>query len=192
MVMRERHGAGIMNNAGLVGAMLLAVSASALAYGKPCIPGVKHAVLSAGPYIRRKQPPVTMQDLRDGMDSERNKQVSALKKLFYSSDAQTAQENIAPNAEKSEQLQKWTSLFGVLEDVPLCRWQMVMLPGFNQVLNVFQPMYTHMFEAIVAKEQPWYYVHLQTPGGTDNLMNPDFDLRVRECVGLGGEKLLSR
>ena len=37
-------------------------------------------------------------------------------------------------------------------------------------------MYTHMFESILAKEQPWYYVHLHTPGGTDNLMDAEYAL----------------
>ena len=48
--------------------------------------------------------------------------------------------------------------------MPLCRWEMMMLPGFNSVLNVWQPMYVHMFETIIAQDEPWYYVHLQTPG----------------------------
>ena len=47
---------------------------------------------------------------------------------------------------------------------------------YNNVLNVWQPMYTHLFESVIAQPKPWYYVHLQTPGGTKNLMNEDFAL----------------
>ena len=124
----------------------------------------------------------TMQDLRDGMDADRNQQIAALKKSFYSSsdggDGASAPEGTAVASRRAPDAE-WMPLLGVYEDMPLCRWDMVMLPGFNQVLNVFQPMYTHMFEAIVAKkERPWYYVHLQTPGGANSLTNPDFDLRV--------------
>ena len=126
--------------------------------------------------------PETMQDLRDGMDADRNQQIAALKKSFYSSsdggDGASAPEGTAVASRRAPDAE-WMPLLGVYEDMPLCRWDMVMLPGFNQVLNVFQPMYTHMFEAIVAKkERPWYYVHLQTPGGANRLTNPDFDLRV--------------
>lgn len=48
----------------------------------------------------------------------------------------------------------------VFVDLPLCRREMVMLPGVNQVLDVFQSMYTRMFETILAKEGQMYYVHL--------------------------------
>ena len=50
----------------------------------------------------------------------------------------------------------------------------------QNVLNVWQPMYTHMFEGIVAKPQPWYYVHLHTPGGSQDLHKPEFELKVCE------------
>lgn len=61
-----------------------------------------------------------------------------------------------------------------------------MLPGYNNQLNVFQPVYTHMFEAILAGPKPHYYVHLLTPGGTKNLMNPDYGLRVGSKAPLVG------
>ena len=150
-----------------------------------------------------------------------NVQVAALKKSFYAG----APGNAEAGATGS---QPW-SVLGVLEDMPLCRWEMVMLPGslrisgnrctlrrmprcaaacrasaviqlapkhgdkfsantagFNQVLNVFQPMYTHMFEAVLARSTPSYYVHLQTPGGTANLMNPEYDLRTGSKAPLVG------
>ena len=111
--------------------------------------------------------PLTFQNL--WQDAERNQQVASLKKSFYSSPdvgrgAKTPGESLGiapPSAADSE----WLSLLGVFVDLPLCRWDMVMLPGFNQVLmccecvanvlpmchidvevlNVFQPVYTHMY-----------------------------------------------
>ena len=111
-------------------------------------------------------------DLAGGQNVERNAQVAALKKAFYNSEAPDRAGGGGGFAEGTGQV----SLLGVLRDMPVCRWEMHMLPGFNHVLNVWQPMYTHMFEAILAQKQPWYYVHLQTPGGTKNLMHPDFNL----------------
>jgi Lon protease-like protein len=46
------------------------------------------------------------------------------------------------------------------------------------MLNVWQPQYTHMFEGIISGPKPWLYVHLQLPGGTENLGKPEFDLRI--------------
>jgi hypothetical protein len=108
-------------------------------------------------------------DLRNGMDAERNAQIAALKRAFYTG---KSEEGSTPEAESLQGV----SLLGVLRDAPLCRWEMVMLPGYNHVLNVWQPMYTHMFESLLAGKQPWHYVHLQTPGGTKNLMNPLYSL----------------
>ena len=103
-------------------------------------------------------------DLRNGMDEERNAQIAALKKTFYSS-SDSEPKSKEPGATSSDkQSDKQISLLGVLQDMPLCRWEMMMLPGFNSVLNVWQPMYVHMFETIIAQDEPWYYVHLQTPG----------------------------
>ena len=103
-------------------------------------------------------------DLRNGMDEERNAQIAALKKTFYSS-TDSEPKSKEPDATSSDkQSDKQVSLLGVLQDMPLCRWEMMMLPGFNSVLNVWQPMYVHMFETIIAQDEPWYYVHLQTPG----------------------------
>jgi hypothetical protein len=116
-------------------------------------------------------------DLEDGTNAERNAQIASLKKSFYS--APTSRDERIPEEEQvgtPTATAGEVSLLGVLRDMPLCRWEMTMLPGYNQVLNVWQPMYTHMFETIIAKEEPWYYVHLQTPGGSKNLMNPEFGL----------------
>ena len=119
---------------------------------------------------------LAMQDLSEGMDAERNKMVAALKKTFYSPAVVPVE---GPTASEERDLRsEWSSLLGVLSNIPLCRWEMVMLPGFNQMLNVFQPAYTHMFETIMASSSPRYYVHLHTPGGSDSLADPDFALSI--------------
>ena len=129
-------------------------------------------------------------DLRGGANRTRNAQIMALKRNFYSSPEDLPETekrggrgggarrnggSLRPDSELLE-ADELEGLLGLMKDMPLCRWENVMLPGFNQVLNVWQPVYTHMFESIIAKKQPWYYVHLQTPGGTDDLMNPEYAL----------------
>lgn len=56
-----------------------------------------------------------------------------------------------------------------------------MLPGYNNQLNVFQPVYTHMFETILAGPQPHYYVHLYTPGETLNSINRSISTHSPSC-----------
>ena len=58
---------------------------------------------------------------------------------------------------------------GTIHDLPLWRVQWSELPGFQNVLNVWQPHYTHMFEKIVRGPEPWYFGHVFLPGGTPNL-----------------------
>jgi hypothetical protein len=73
-------------------------------------------------------------------------------------------------------------MFGVIRDISLCRWDgVVMLPGYNNQLNVFQPVYTHMFETILAGPKPHYYVHLYTPGETPNSINPSDSPSLPSC-----------
>ncbi len=65
-------------------------------------------------------------DLEGGRDLERNAQISALKKLFYQSP------DVQGEDAKHEAANPLPSLLGVMEDMPLCRWdQIVMLPGYN-------------------------------------------------------------
>jgi hypothetical protein len=86
-------------------------------------------------------------DLRGGTYQSRNTQIALLKKSFYSS---TEFSQDLPDAEKVggrgaggrhyEDIDSgpWDSLLGLIPDLPLCRWQNVMLPGYNQVLNIWQ------------------------------------------------------
>jgi hypothetical protein len=70
-------------------------------------------------------------DLKGGSDQERNAQISALKKLFYQTPhiASSDEEEAAKETTENRPL---ATLTGVMEDMPLCRWdQIVMLPGYN-------------------------------------------------------------
>ena len=105
-------------------------------------------------------------DLQGGRDEPRNADVAALKRLFY----RTANEAAVPE-EASAALR-----LGLHIDLPTCRWGTEpFLPHQQLLLNIFQPEYTHLFEALVATPRPWLYMHLH-PGGRDNLDNPEFAL----------------
>jgi hypothetical protein len=68
-------------------------------------------------------------DLKGGVDQERNAQISALKKLFYQTPHNASDEEAAKETTENRPL---ATLLGVMEDMPLCRWdQIVMLPGYN-------------------------------------------------------------
>lgn len=69
----------------------------------------------------------------------------------------------------------------VLYNLPLWRVQWTELPGFQNVLNVHEPHYTHMFRTLLLKHQPpWYFGHLYLPGGSENLGNPEFALPAEQ------------
>ena len=115
-------------------------------------------------------------DLYNGEDDERNAQVAALKRSFYGVPA-------APRAEasRSRVAVRSRSSFGLLEDVPLCRWSGALLPHSQLALNVWQPQYTHLFEELFATPEPWYYAHVRLPGGAANLNNPAYDFCAPDC-----------
>ncbi|KAH8050693.1 hypothetical protein JL720_15309 [Aureococcus anophagefferens] len=115
-------------------------------------------------------------DLYNGEDDERNAQVAALKRSFYGVPA-------APRAEasRSRVAVPSRSSFGLLEDVPLCRWSGALLPHSQLALNVWQPQYTHLFEELFATPEPWYYAHARLPGGAANLNNPAYDFCALDC-----------
>jgi len=104
-----------------------------------------------------------------GADEARNQQIATLKNLFYTEKG--------PETNGAE-IRLDDSITGIYEDMPLCRWRYTFLPAFQTVLNVWQPQYTHMFEGIIAGPKPWLYVHLQLPGGTENLGKPEYDLKI--------------
>ena len=109
--------------------------------------------------------------------------VRQLQKSFYQPDAVT-------NPNKSEVVSSFTDADdllnpfqdsinpNILHDLPLWRVQWSELPGYQNVLNVHVPHYTHMFRTLFAKnpEPPWYFGHLYLEDGSENLENPEYAL----------------
>ena len=114
----------------------------------------------------------TMQ-LRD--DSSYSKNVAMLKKIMYTPSKDAAQ------PEDSLEVK-----LGLHRDMPLTRWETVLLPHQQTVLNVFQPEYVHMFETLMSQPGPHFYFHVHLPGGTDNLANPEYALPGLGNDGNGG------
>uniref|UniRef100_A0A7S2BYL4 Lon N-terminal domain-containing protein n=1 Tax=Florenciella parvula TaxID=236787 RepID=A0A7S2BYL4_9STRA len=97
-------------------------------------------------------------------------EVQSLKNMFYA--------DVSSSASVDD--------MGVVHDLPLWRVQWTELPGFQNVLNVHQPHYTHMFEKIVRGPEPWYFGHVYLPGGTSNLGKQDFKLSRGSKASLVG------
>ena len=113
-------------------------------------------------------------DLEHGLSQDRNADIQRLKKLFYSPSAEGSEEDAASG--EAAAAESW-----LLRDIPMARWSVALLPHQQVLLNVFQPEYVHMFEALLAMPQPWYYMHTLLPGGVEHLGHPDYAL-----PGLGG------
>jgi hypothetical protein len=62
----------------------------------------------------------------------------------------------------------------LLENVPLFRVQWTELCGYQNMLNIHEPHYTHMFRRILQGPKPWRFGHVYLPNGSKNLYNPDF------------------
>ena len=118
-------------------------------------------------------PPIA--DLSGGEDADRNAAVASLKSLFY-----------APDPPKDLPGRRDASRLGLMLDVPLCRWSFEILPHQQAALNVFQPQYTHMFEALLSRPAPHYYFHVLLPGGTQSLGQPEYELKPGTEAPLAG------
>ena len=69
----------------------------------------------------------------------------------------------------------------VMYNVPLWRVQWTETIGYQNILNVHVPHYTHMFRTLLMQHpKPWYYGHVFLPGGSENLGNPEYFLPERE------------
>jgi len=92
--------------------------------------------------------------------NERMKLVRKIQQSFYQQD-----ELVLSKASKN-----------MLENVPLFRVQWVELPGYQNILNIHVPHYTHMFRRIMSSPKPWRFGHVYLPGGSENLDNPMYSL----------------
>lgn len=131
-------------------------------------------------------------DLSGGSDAARNADVAKLKKLFYNEATSKSQPSEA-TADVTDALSADASLadaaLGLHRDLPLARWQVVLLPHQQNRLNVFQPEYVHMFEQLLSTPKPWLYLHVLLPGGVDDLANPDYALPLNDLPA-GGKATL--
>jgi Lon protease-like protein len=59
---------------------------------------------------------------------------------------------------------------GLLQQLPLFRVNWVELPGRTNVLNIFEPIYTNMFEQLLRTDQ-CYFGHVYLDGGSKNMKN---------------------
>jgi len=73
----------------------------------------------------------------------------------------------------------------IIHHLPLWRVQWTELPGFQNVLNVHVPHYTHMFRTMFGQkpEPPWYFGHLYLEDGSENLNNRDYALDPDPVTG---------
>jgi hypothetical protein len=95
----------------------------------------------------RLRPPTRRHaDLYGGQDASRNEDIEALKRAFYGGGTEDA---FRDAAESDARVVATAHAFGLIRDVPLCRWSMHMLPHQQTILNVWQPQYTHMSVACV-------------------------------------------
>ena len=118
-------------------------------------------------------------DLSGGTDAKRNEQVDALKRAFFSTSTAPDADSTAPtgSSDPPPAVDAATAhRLGVYVDLPIARWSMPFLPHQQVLLNVFQPQYTLMFEALLATPPPHYYLHAILPGGAAALAEPRFAL----------------
>jgi Lon protease-like protein len=96
-------------------------------------------------------------------EERRMKAVRSLQVAFY----ETSQEgSTSPDAAAMTRLEAKT---GKLLQLPLWRAPWWEVPGRSNVLNVHDPIYTNMFEAILRSAQPWCFGHIYLEGGSENL-----------------------
>mmetsp|Transcript_15126 Transcript_15126/g.17396 ORF Transcript_15126/g.17396 Transcript_15126/m.17396 type:complete len:532 (-) Transcript_15126:96-1691(-) len=112
---------------------------------------------------------IFMSERKDDQESEEEKRarmniVRSLQRSFYSSPSDVGENN------DSETIVDVTT--GTISNLPLWRVGWTELPGRSNVLNVFEPKYTHMFESIIRSNpdrKSWYVGHLFLPGGSKTL-----------------------
>ena len=121
-------------------------------------------------------------DLSGGGDSERNKQVAALRDLFNAPDADTALEEEDIETPNNEGARKQ----GLLLDLPLVRYSWCQLPGHQIAMSVWQPQYTLLFNRLLAEPGPHYYLHVLLPGGAESLGEPGYELEPGSKSSLMG------
>jgi len=134
----------------------------------------KYISSTAGPSFHRNQRGITLLSSTPGKnpnDEETPEQrearmslVRQLQKSYYSNST-----TVSPPSPGST----------LLQNVPLWRVQWTELPGYQNVLNVHEGHYTDMFQRTIAGsgESPRYFGHIYLPKGSENLGNPEYELK---------------
>ena len=113
-------------------------------------------------------------DLSGGGDDERNAQVAALRKMFNQPTPEDVPDEASAGASGREAAD--ARKFGLLMDLPLCRYSWCLLPGHQIAMSVWQPQYTLMFNTLLAEPGPHYYLHVLLPGGAESLGEEGYEL----------------
>jgi Lon protease-like protein len=113
-------------------------------------------------------------DLSGGGDDERNAQVAALRKMFNQPTPEDVPDEESAGASGREAAD--ARKFGLLMDLPLCRYSWCLLPGHQIAMSVWQPQYTLMFNTLLAEPGPHYYLHVLLPGGAESLGEEGYEL----------------
>jgi Lon protease-like protein len=110
--------------------------------------------------------------------AERMKLVRKIQATFYKNEGKEMSLVMATSVQVQESDASKGNSAGqqrVLTNVPLFRAQWTELPGYQNVLNIHEPHYTHMFRRILQQNpSSWRYGHIFLPEGSKNLNNPEF------------------
>ena len=117
----------------------------------------------------------------DETPEERKARMDLVRKIqanFYSNnDDDSSIDNDDDDDDEVHWLQRDPSNPTIINNLPLWRVQWTELPGYQNVLNVHVPHYTHMFRKLVLQHPPpWYFGHVFLHDGSANLNNPKYFL----------------
>ncbi|KAL7547596.1 hypothetical protein ACHAWF_010911 [Thalassiosira exigua] len=97
---------------------------------------------------------------------------------------------ISPDGSEGRWLARDPANPAILDNLPLWRVQWTELPGYQNVLNVHVPHYTHMFRRLTLQHpRPWLFGSVYLPGGSENVGNPDYFLPEQD--GMSDDELRS-
>ncbi|KAL3923540.1 MAG: hypothetical protein SGILL_001599 [Bacillariaceae sp.] len=110
--------------------------------------------------------------------AERMKLVRQIQANFYRDDGEEAHLVTAAVDDASTDDSTRSPRDRLLTNVPLFRVQWTELPGYQNMLNIHESHYTHMFRRVLQQERSssWRYLygHIYLPDGSKNLNNPDY------------------
>jgi Lon protease-like protein len=133
--------------------------------------------------LHSKERPTGIDDLSNESPEERAERMKLVRQIqatFYNNDDEdddiqlvSTRKQQQSNNDNDNSLSTSSS---ILLNVPLFRVQWTELIGYQNMLNIHEPHYTHMFRRIISQpsSQKWRYGHVYLPNGSKNLNNPEF------------------